>query len=1395
MHALLEVMASNAVLAGALAVAVGVATRLVRRPEVAYWLWALVLIKLVTPPLLQVPVSLPTSGETVPAVEETPAPVDITPDRAVVGEPSAISEELAGKLESHVGMLIDSASTDGFEEQAVTKSPASGPVVNTYASEAGGPPTWLISWSTLLVAAWLLGAVLWFGVAVWRVARFGRLLRHAEAASEAVQAMAQEVSKRYGLKRCPSVHVVSACIPPLLWGSVRGAKIVLPGSLMTQLTPTEQATLLAHDLAHYRRGDHLVRWLEALILGLFWWNPVAWWARGRMRQAEESCCDAWVLWAFPEGAKSYAHTLLTAVEFLSGVQSPLPAVASGVGQFGSLRRRLEMIVHRGLRRQMSWPGFAAVVLAALSVLPWSAGSLPADVVERAAEAEAEPAVSADGLYRVRGTVVDPEGRPLEGVEVYLVGSEPVHPIIGPGLLYFAFPKQCQSEALRPHELEKATTDSAGRFVLEKVPFAALSEWMADFVVRADGFGLALVTWDGAEEVRIELSKATTIEGCLLATDGGPASGVPIEVESISSKSFLDMQGLPTEEAPAFWPRPVRTDEEGRFAISGFPEGAKVELRVHDPRYEARHLWVDTKQKADPNHDEPTEASEASKPYNLSSSFTCHIGPARPVKGVVTEADTGRPVVNAFVEARADNHEYYGRTDQQGRFFINTQDAKRYVIRVYPDQESGYLATTRTHKSWPEGARALQLDFVLHRGILIHGQVVDDQTEEPIAGASLAYRKSKANPYSDFAYGDRSITDEDGRFAMTVIPGKGYLMVETPCRIYERTPINFGTVTTALPAGLTAIDLPQEGQPDDVIIRMKRSRSVSLRIRGPNGEKLLSVLAMWEGIDAVLGDVLSDSYPVPLQVAGAERDLVVSGLCPEGTSTVYLVTADRKLGGIVPITSESPEDSIEVRLQPTATITGQVVTPGGEPDLKARVDLKLASAPHLRGYAWEVAPDSLMDYSHIVRRYGQDETSYPDGKFTLENVLPGLPLELQLSRVLKRGWRPLSYVSVKPLESGELRDLGRLVVEEQPAKETAKELPAKPFREATSDGGKLTFIAGVPVLLLQGGPEEMGRQYGELALDNIRKAIGFPRQLLGITRGKGGWEQVVRLGLEVSKNVPQEARQEVEDATRAIQATDEEIGAVTVANLLIDTSVGIPNSVLLVEPSRSENDGTLLGHAFGLPSFGVLQRMSLVTVRRPREGHAYAAVGVAGLFGVISGMNETGLCVTVLDGAGARDGSPKFDPKGVPVHFTSARLLQECSNVEEAEQLVRSVHHGAQMSLAVCDRRRAVVFEVTPKSVVTRGPRDYALAVTNTFRSPELAVGGNCQRYDALEEAAREKRSFTWSDVAELLQDTERKPLQLAVFEPATLQLHVALGDPAAAADMVTIDLEPLFHPK
>src|SRR5205823_693173 len=114
-----------------------------------------------------------------------------------------------------------------------------------------------------------------------------------------------------------------------------------------------------------------VRLLELAVTALYWWHPAVWWARRELREAEEQCCDAWVVWALPQARRTYALALVETVDFLSGAPAALPSAASGVGPVDDLRKRVTMIMRGTTPRALTWAGNLVVlgVAALLPVLP------------------------------------------------------------------------------------------------------------------------------------------------------------------------------------------------------------------------------------------------------------------------------------------------------------------------------------------------------------------------------------------------------------------------------------------------------------------------------------------------------------------------------------------------------------------------------------------------------------------------------------------------------------------------------------------------------------------------------------------------------------------------------------------------------------------------------------------------------------------------------------------------------------------------------------------------------------------------------------------------------------------------------------------------------------------
>ena len=351
-----------------------------------------------------------------------------------------------------------------------------------------------------------------------------------------------------------------------------------------------------------------------------------------------------------------------------------------------------------------------------------------------------------------------------------------------------------------------------------------------------------------------------------------------------------------------------------------------------------------------------------------------------------------------------------------------------------------------------------------------------------------------------------------------------------------------------------------------------------------------------------------------------------------------------------------------------------------------------------------------------------------------------------------------------------------------------------FPEGKRDRSELKYIGGLPVLILQGTPEEMGRQQAHLASEVTDELLKIPKQILALRGAEAAWPATVMVGRAMIARVPKDHRTELEALCKTAEIDRDTL---LVANTLLELRRLGGCSSLIVQGDRSAAEGPLFGRNFDFPPVGVIHKYSLVTVYRPNGKHAFAAVGFPGLIGVVSGINDAGLALATLDVYRSADGSPMFNPAGTPLMFCYRRVLEECTTVEEAEKLLRTIKPTTRMNLAVCDEKGGVVFELTPKSVAVRRPVDDVLPCTNHFRTSELAVGTRCSRYKTLEENLG-KKTFALQDVARLMHAVNQGPatLQTMVFEPKARRLHLSIGPgPASARPLSPLELAPLFQPR
>lgn len=338
-----EIILSNAVVAGLMAIAAALIGRLWKNPAAVHVLWLAVLIKLFTPPLATL--SWPAEPATPPATK-------------------IVDHHLTDEGTPHLTAVNDR------DEPTVAEGPA--PQVSIQPTYLGRHPAAAASFlsqlqpATLFSALWLTGSACLALAYSVRIRRFVKLMRGFTPASDETQSLVSELSTRLGLRRIPEVLTTAQTLPPLVWSMGGRPRLVLPSRLFDGLAEEARASILLHELAHVRRRDHLVRLLELAATVGFWWHPVVWWSRRRLRELEEECCDAIVLEAAPSQARTYALALLETLDFLSRTPRlgvPLP---TAVHSTDSLTRRIRMLAQSRPTKLRPLP---AALVAGLMALP------------------------------------------------------------------------------------------------------------------------------------------------------------------------------------------------------------------------------------------------------------------------------------------------------------------------------------------------------------------------------------------------------------------------------------------------------------------------------------------------------------------------------------------------------------------------------------------------------------------------------------------------------------------------------------------------------------------------------------------------------------------------------------------------------------------------------------------------------------------------------------------------------------------------------------------------------------------------------------------------------------------------------------------------------------------
>ena len=220
----------------------------------------------------------------------------------------------------------------------------------------------------LALAAWLVGALFSLTRLLLGYRSLRALVRETAPADPAFLAEVAATARELGI-RPPRVRVASSVTTPFITGGCRPT-LVWPRA--ERLDAPGVRAVLAHELAHLARRDHLAAWFEAIAMCLLWWHPLAYLARAQARRLSERACDAWVIWAYPHARRDYADALLDAVERLTILPRAVPVLGAVDSDKRTLARRLMMIMNGNIARRGSRVlAIGAITLTAVLAPSWA----------------------------------------------------------------------------------------------------------------------------------------------------------------------------------------------------------------------------------------------------------------------------------------------------------------------------------------------------------------------------------------------------------------------------------------------------------------------------------------------------------------------------------------------------------------------------------------------------------------------------------------------------------------------------------------------------------------------------------------------------------------------------------------------------------------------------------------------------------------------------------------------------------------------------------------------------------------------------------------------------------------------------------------------------------------
>lgn len=314
------------------------------------------------------------------------------------------------------------------------------------------------------------------------------------------------------------------------------------------------------------------------------------------------------------------------------------------------------------------------------------------------------------------------------------------------------------------------------------------------------------------------------------------------------------------------------------------------------------------------------------------------------------------------------------------------------------------------------------------------------------------------------------------------------------------------------------------------------------------------------------------------------------------------------------------------------------------------------------------------------------------------------------------------------------------------------------------------------LYLEGKPYERGLAYGILAKDLVQdQELYFVNQIEEMIPSKFFQEFlrsfVAWFNRDLDEYVPDENLLEIYGVSQNFSDEYDFIapkfhrilqyhGAHDIGHALADMRI-VGCSSFAAQNDLTEDGGLIVGRNFDFFMGDDFAKDKLMIFIKPDSGYALATYSWAGFTGVVSGMNERGLTVTLNAASSDVPTTAKM-----PISLLARVILQYAETTEEAIEIAKQHETFVSESLLISSAKdkKAVVIEKTPTKLDVYEPIQDLLTCTNHYQSEKLKgeqknidnikYTDSEYRYERLTELVKSHEKLNPKNVSDILRNKE-----------------------------------------